>query len=307
MKIVLYIFSSLILLFSITACKKENMLVLKENHAFNRASDTSKANPPALVWSAENQPNPSTISPAIFFTPHQDDETIGMGASIIEDVRIGRPVYVVLFTNGAVSGALEILNGAKPCTYHHTIHHFNLSVQDFIDARNAEFIAACKVLGVHRIYIANLGAGYDESIGLKCMTYKFKELILYFKNQNPNASNKIISGNCDKTPSGLRSDAHRAGAIAMHQLYTAGKITDIRLYRDYVYYYSQKQRTAGWIKPVSTNFDMMLRQRACDEYKYFNPDEGRYAIGFEHSVWELFNKSYWSSYEYIDYPENTCP
>lgn len=42
--------------------------------------------------------------PAVFFTPHQDDETLSMGASIVQHVQAGRQVIVVLLTDGSASG-----------------------------------------------------------------------------------------------------------------------------------------------------------------------------------------------------------
>ena len=260
---------------------------------------------PLLVWNSPNQPYAAYSSPVIFYTPHQDDETLGMGSSIAANVREGKPVYVVLFANGGGSSALNILNGESFCWQHMTTHHFNLSKKDFINARNAEFIAACKALGVHRIYIANNGAGWDESIGLGKMTAKFKDLVLFFHAQFPKASHNFISGNCDVNPHEDRQNAHRAGAIAIHQLYNAKTITDIQLHKVYVYYFPSKQRTSNWEVPVSYP-DMLTRQKACDQYGYFNPAEGRYAIAYLHSVVDLFINSLLSGYDYVDYTQNDC-
>ena len=264
---------------------------------------------PFLVWSSKKQPDPDIIPPAIFYSPHQDDETIGMGASIAEHVRIGRPVYVVLFTNGLSSGAINILNGKEKCSNHKTFHHFNLSLEDFFNARNNEFIAACKKLGVHRVYIANNGKGFDESMGLKNMIIRFKNVILYFQNQYPNISHKLISGNSDYSRSGencniySQSDAHRAGDIAINNLYNLGVVKDVRLYKVYIFSscFNVSERTSNWKKPVLTS-DMLKKQKACNEYKLFNPKKGRYAIGYYHSVWEYFSNTYSSKYEYIVYP-----
>ncbi len=264
---------------------------------------------PFLVWSSKKQPNPSTLPPVIFYSPHQDDETIGMGASIAEHVRIGRPVYVVLFTNGASSSAIDILNGKEKCSFHKAFHHFNLTLEDFINARNNEFIAACKKLGVHRVYIANNGKGFDESMGLKNMIIRFKKLILYFQNQYPNISHKLVSGNSDYSRSGencniySKSDAHRAGDIAVNKLYNLGVVKDVRLYKIYIFSscYKESERTSNWEKPIS-NSDLLRKQKACKEYKFYKPEEGRYAIGYYHSVWEYFSNTYSSKYEYIMYP-----
>jgi hypothetical protein len=266
---------------------------------------------PFLVWNSNKQPDPTSIPPVIFYSPHQDDETIGMGASIAEHVRIGRPVYVVLFTNGAGSSAINILNGKEKCGSHNTFHHFNLTLEDFIYARNNEFIAACKKLGVNRVYIANNGKGFDETIGLKNMVDKFKNLILNFQNQYSNISHKLIAGNSDYSCSGencntyIKSDAHRAGDIAINNLYNLGLVKDVRLYKIYIFSscYNERKRTANWKKPVYTS-DMLRKQKACDEYKLYKPEIGRFAIAYNHSVWEYFSNSYSSKYEYVVYPIN---
>ena len=297
----------------------ENKIV-KHNPKFTKIikSEIAKQNQlksdgeaPLLVWSSKKQPNPDLIPPSIFYSPHQDDETIGMGASIAEHVRIGRPVYVVLFTNGAGSSAFNILNGKEKCSSHNTFHHFNLSRKDFINARNNEFIAACKKLGAHRVYIVNNGKGVDESIGLKNMIIRFKNLIYYFQKQYPNISHKLISGNSDYSCSGencntyTQSDAHKAGDISINNLYDLGIVKDVRLYKIYIFSscYNERKRIANWKKPVSTS-DMLTKQKACDEYKLFKPEIGRFAIAYNHSVWEYFSNSYSSKYEYVVYPIN---
>lgn len=46
----------------------------------------------------------AAVGPVVFFTPHQDDEALFMGAAIVEHVRLtGRTVYVVLLTDGGSS------------------------------------------------------------------------------------------------------------------------------------------------------------------------------------------------------------
>jgi hypothetical protein len=259
---------------------------------------------PLLVWSSDVQPNPELGSPAVFYPPHQDDETLGMGASISEHVRAGKPVYVVLFTNGE-SAALGILNGKEKCDYHKVFHDFKLNHAEFRHARNKEFIAACKVLGVHRIYIANNGLGFKENMPTEQLTRRFRETILYFEKNFPGSDHKLINGICDHTPHNTRNSAHEAGAVAIKKLYDEGIVTYVRLYRVYTYYSAKKYRVAGWIKPVHPA-DKLRRKKACDEYGLFYPEIGRYAIGYEHSVYPLFSASYSSNFEYIDFPETTC-
>jgi LmbE family N-acetylglucosaminyl deacetylase len=68
-------------------------------------------------------------SPAIFYSPHQDDEALGMAGAIREHKEAGRPVYLVLLTNGINSGMLDIMNGGTYCSWHETSHNFNLTME----------------------------------------------------------------------------------------------------------------------------------------------------------------------------------
>lgn len=46
--------------------------------------------------------------PVVFFTPHQDDEVLSMGAAIRQHVLAGRQVWVVLLTDGGASAACPV-------------------------------------------------------------------------------------------------------------------------------------------------------------------------------------------------------
>ena len=177
---------------------------------------------PKLIWESNKTIKKFKKPTAIFYTPHQDDETLAMGSSIAEYVRKGHPVYVVLLTNGDNNSTITILNGKTKCEFHETYHDFKLTTQDFIDARNAEFLAACKALGVHKVYIANNGKGFDETIGLENMNLKFFETMSFFSTQYPLASHHSISGNCDPyNKQGDRMNAHRSWLFAgiMHPVH----------------------------------------------------------------------------------------
>ena len=71
-------------------------------------------NDPLLVWISSRHPEKRNSTPAIYYSPHQDDETIGMGASIAEQVRLGRPVYVVLLSRGDNENMLNYLGSIDP-------------------------------------------------------------------------------------------------------------------------------------------------------------------------------------------------
>lgn len=269
---------------------------------------------PVCVWTAPNVPRATaTNPPAIFFSPHQDDEALAMGASIAEHARSGRPVYVVLLSNGNNKVILSLLNGVSGnCPVPgHGKHDFKLTMQDVINARNAEFIASCQSLGVHKIYIANEGYGFDESVGLENLVSLYQTTMLSFQIPGIPLSLKTISGDRDYYPdkngyATLRHQGHRACAIAAHNLYMNNNVTDIRLYRIYTFYNPNKGNhlTADWVKGVSSygNYnDKLKRKYALNAYNVWNPSKGKYAIGEQHSVGALFLNSFNTNYEYIDY------
>jgi hypothetical protein len=221
-----------------------------------------------------------------------------MGASIAEHVRVGRPVYVVLLSNGANSGMLDYLN-----QYY---YHGTATMQDVINARNNEFIAACIKLGVQRIYISNGGSGFDESVSLSVLQTEFQNTINYFANCFPNASHKTVSGNCDSYDTNCdKMPTHQAATNAIHQLYNAGIISDLNLYRVYVYYwaYGTCDRCSSWWKPV-TMADKQTRINAITEYKSVDTVNHRYGLAYWDSVSELFDNSINSDYEYVDFIGN---
>ena len=74
-------------------------------------------------------------SPAFFFTPHQDDETLSMGASIKEHVASGRKAIVVLLCDGGGS----FVRDRYP------------SREEFVKERDREFVAACRALGAQPV------------------------------------------------------------------------------------------------------------------------------------------------------------
>src|SRR5665647_3106621 len=73
--------------------------------------------------------------PAIFFVPHQDDETLTMGADIAAHYQAGREIIVVQVTDGAKSGVR-----AEMCAQ----QGICLTIPRFVAARNAEQLGAAQ-------------------------------------------------------------------------------------------------------------------------------------------------------------------
>ncbi|TDD70177.1 PIG-L family deacetylase [Jiangella aurantiaca] len=97
---------------------------------------------------------PPTGRPVIFYTPHQDDETLFMGQIIARHALAGREVHVVLVTDGRASTARNAINGLTSNGWWQDHHqperegYAPLTQQQLSEARNREFVSACGQLGV---------------------------------------------------------------------------------------------------------------------------------------------------------------
>ena len=86
----------------------------------------------------------------IYFAPHQDDELLSMGVDICHSLKKGMDVHVVLCTDGSGSSVKNALNNGKKCAKHDGEHIYDLSIQQFIKARDEEFVGSCLALGVKK-------------------------------------------------------------------------------------------------------------------------------------------------------------
>ena len=97
----------------------------------------------------------------IFHVPHADDEILSMGAAVRHAVRAGHRVHAVLLTDGAADETLKCLNGEMFCHQHERFHDpvaegfpgGIVTREDFIRARQREFLASATLLGIPRAHL----------------------------------------------------------------------------------------------------------------------------------------------------------
>ena len=93
--------------------------------------------------------SPPGVPVSIFYSPHQDDETVFMGLAIANRVLAGDEVHAVLMTTGENSAAYNLLTGAGgSCSWHGVTHSFSMTRSQFSGYRDVEFQAAAEALGV---------------------------------------------------------------------------------------------------------------------------------------------------------------
>ena len=219
----------------------------------------------------------------IFFAPHQDDELVTMGIEIAASVREGADVYVVLCTDGSRSRIRESLSDGSFCPKCNTHHLFPLSPEEFVRARDTEFFASCKALGVKKDHIIIPEKRItDGSLSME----KAKGIITRVLDSL--GYDSAVCTILPTDPSVQHHDHHMLGLAAL-QLKKAGLIDSLVLAKepylaildcDYSAENPELIRADGEISAVLEN--------AVGAYSLFDPSSRRYAIGY-HSITSEFD------------------
>jgi LmbE family N-acetylglucosaminyl deacetylase len=221
-----------------------------------------------------------------------------MAGAIAEHKDAGRPVFLVLITDGRPGQRMRrLLNGEQRCSWHDARHDFGVSVDQMIWARTVEFMESARVLDVDRVFTAGLGGvpdtkAYDDFegfIGLVC------DLIVSMEGRYPGSSHKLVSGYLEADEAG-RNPTHVACWEAARRL--RSEITDFRFYRVYEYLKPRDERRASWRRQLTSTW-LTRKRAALDAYKRFEPTERRYGFGY-HSVPDLIDAAYDDDGEYVD-------
>ncbi|MCH5584824.1 PIG-L family deacetylase [Shimazuella sp. AN120528] len=221
------------------------------------------------------------MGPAIFFIPHQDDETLQAAVDILNHLGAGREVIVVLYTTGKGSFVQGVLNGDGTSAYWGTAHnpylegYESLTDDDFSTARNREFCSALGQLGVtpESIHIqpVDLEGGPVNKDTVKALMMEYVNIY------GLTASYKAMSYYDT-------SDSHKYSGQALLELYNEGIVTDARFYiarSDWAL-----SRPGTTYTATSAQKDKIKKAARC--YEAWNPVSGAFAIGY-HSIYAQFN------------------
>lgn len=202
----------------------------------------------------------------IFYSQHQDDETLFAGSAIVDAIKsVGREnVYVVLITDGDESGVFL------------DDRYKNLNVLEKTTLRNNEFKAATSQLGVlesNLIFLNQPEKYVDEEL--------VKNTILNFENNFNNVTHITHSYKYDMHPQHLKT-----GQV-LYNLYKEGLIKDCRFFGRKELIPTNNKKAL--IESVSDDIDEKNKiLMACYEYKVDNKDMIREGIGYK-SVSSLFD------------------
>jgi hypothetical protein len=275
----------------------------------------------------------ATSVPAVFLLPHQDDEMVMAGA-IREHVLAGRPVHVVIFTDGGATGSRFAINGindeqdavydsltpegthqptlvGKSSTGALLYRHFPdkegyhvLTKKEITVARNKEVFSSLTRLGVPaaNIHFANqdintfVKPGENYSTGWADTKYIDGTL-------SRDQANEIINYYFKKYgPGSYKAVAMGIGAPYSDNLHPDHlaiyqAIHDFKGISD-KRYYGANFGVSGVAKKTLTTTLLSKKSYALSSYYYWNPPTGRFAVG-EHSVKGLLDTYRVRNYETV--------
>ncbi|MFF3448340.1 PIG-L deacetylase family protein [Streptomyces sp. NPDC002667] len=241
----------------------------------------------------------AAATPAIFYSPHQDDEAIGMAGSILEHKAAGRPVYLVLVTRGENSQLADIMNLGhctwleNRCSAPNHFHNLGWDPSDnslVVKARTAEFALSAKSIGVDKVINFNLSdeayTNYDGFV------QKVKTKVRALAAQYPGASHKFAAGWLDGNPT------HKACSDAAYLL--RDEIPDLRFNHIYTYQqHPQSDRVQGadYVLNIPAKH-MAIKRSAILAYNTWDPSRNLYTLGY-HSVSEWLENAYADPREFV--------
>lgn len=217
-----------------------------------------------------------------FYSPHADDEALGMAGSIIQARRDGHDVKLVLVTESGPSPSMVALfAGQRRCHWHTKRHAIAVNLQQ---ARHREFQLSAITLGVPDVRFWNLPE-HDDTAGQSHLADQIFDRILLAETETPRAVHHLIGSPHDlyfESPAG--NGSHHACWLAAQRAADHG--LTVRLHRVYHYSVPREQRQA----PIVLHLDdaMMEQKRAAlAVYRRWAPSLGFVGFGF-HSVPSLF-------------------
>jgi LmbE family N-acetylglucosaminyl deacetylase len=222
------------------------------------------------------------LSPAVFFSPHQDDELLSMGPDILRHLAAGHDTHVVLMTEGGDTSARWSINGydsetGRPVSsgwwggrHDPALEGYApLTWDDVYDARDREFRSCLGALGVPESN-RNLLRTPDRTVP------GFKETIRGVLMQFP-------AETICRTLSPLDThDDHRAIAQALWELWDEGVVSDAAFWLSRFDLIKERVGSSH-LSPATTDAELKTIEQATRAYRAWNPSAGSYAVGY-HSV-----------------------
>ncbi len=236
----------------------------------------------------------------VYFVPHADDEVLSYGVPILNDMRAGKKVYLVLLSPGEDSQARVVVNGKTDeevpppiktvyCNWHKKYHNpvtenyqdTHLTKIEFGQARIKEFLKVGKELGIPSTQLKT------SIIPNDIFTYNsVKSIVLSYDRLFPNASFKGFSS-VDYHPD------HAMVGKVLNDLYKSKQInkptTILSILTDRHINTTYTVQVPGYKVYLTNSADKTKIVNSINRvYKAWDPTNGVYGLGY-HSVPQQFD------------------
>jgi LmbE family N-acetylglucosaminyl deacetylase len=266
-----------------------NPVSSKVSYKYQMYSEKTKPAAPKQVQ-VPLKPAPSK-NVVIYFSPHADDEVLTFGIPILNDIRVGKKVYLVLMSSGSHSFARERLNGAYDKESDHiklagkklkdnlygVFHnpykeHYKdgwLTREKFGEARIREFYLSAAAFGIPRSQVQVFHLVNDHFV-----YRKVRRIFELYAKQFPDATFKTMSikdVHPDHAMCGRVLDDLLKEHVIKHGVHYISITTD-RI---------KKVKIPGSHKVYLANpADKKMFFKTMKAYNIWDPKHGYYAIGF---------------------------
>ena len=225
----------------------------------------------------------------LYFSPHQDDELLTMGIDICKTCLLrNKEVHIILCTDGSKSPARHRLNSGKICPIHNQVHNYNLSGEEFIKARDCEFVASCTAMGIplENIHIYGKRA-VDGSLSVEYAKEIIKHFVsIYGKYIELRTIVPLKFGR-------YQHEDHYNLGLAAKALFKEKKFAKLKFFIEPYQLFKGKRKfivnlffsikKEDFSEEIKNKIEKVIQQ----SYGYWNPGEKRYAVGY-HCVTNFF-------------------
>ena len=247
----------------------------------------------ALIEMGGGSSEPSGGRVVLFFSPHQDDELLTLGAYAQHVMSKGADAHVILCSDGAKSCVRQVLEDGQSCSKHEGSHDYCLDEAAFSDARDWEYLASCQATGYRpsRIHFTPKRAA-DGSLSKE----EALDIIQRYLDVFPEAEVCTISPFVGES----QHRDHRHLGEAAVELWRKGRIRHLNLFVEpyCLEAFRSENPDIKLSRVTAGGSDKAGLANAISQYCFWDPGVGRYAIGY-HSVtveFDAFMKepaSYW--------------
>ncbi len=239
-----------------------------------RVAAAATAEAPGATAEAAGATASCRRAPLVYLVPHQDDETLSMGASIRRAVSRSGPacVHLVLVTTGQSSGARTVLARGVRSPSTGRVVRYRLTTAQFVAARDAEFRAAAARLGVpaRNVHLGLPGAPRVADSGSTLTNAVARKVVNTAVDRFGTRAGYATMSDSDPQTN------HRTLGAALRSVGKARKVGSVSfLYPPY-----QLPAPRRVVATVATGADRAALRNAGLEYGRFAPASGRYGVGW---------------------------